>query len=96
LAGRHNIKIVKIRGAVSHEELLELFDSLPPESQRRVLDLMQRLRDMHAAQSRPKENSPGKLIDEPFIGMWRDREDMADSSGWVRGLRTDEWVKPIE
>jgi hypothetical protein len=24
---------------------------------------------------------------EPFIGMWRDREDMSDSTGWVRQVR---------
>lgn len=32
-----------------------------------------------------------KLADEPFIGMWRDREDMRDSTGWVRDLRRREW-----
>lgn len=23
----------------------------------------------------------------PFIGMWQDREDLADSTGWVRSIR---------
>jgi hypothetical protein len=32
-----------------------------------------------------------KLADEPFIGMWRDREDMQDSTAWVRSLRQREW-----
>lgn len=32
-----------------------------------------------------------KLTDEPFIGMWRDREDMRDSTAWVRSLRRREW-----
>jgi len=31
-----------------------------------------------------------KLVDEPFIGMWRDREDMQDSSAWVRRVRESE------
>ncbi|RMF90342.1 MAG: DUF2281 domain-containing protein [Nitrospinota bacterium] len=31
------------------------------------------------------------LRDEPFIGMWRDRPDMANSSAWVRNVRTREW-----
>jgi hypothetical protein len=28
---------------------------------------------------------------EPFIGMWKDREDMNDSSFWVRQVRQREW-----
>lgn len=28
---------------------------------------------------------------EPFIGMWRDREDMRDSVAWVQDLRQREW-----
>ncbi len=31
------------------------------------------------------------LWDEPFIGMWRDREDLSDSSQWVRQVRVQEW-----
>ncbi|HSS49632.1 MAG TPA: AbrB/MazE/SpoVT family DNA-binding domain-containing protein [Thermoanaerobaculia bacterium] len=33
------------------------------------------------------------LKDEPFVGMWRDREDMADSSEWVRTTRQREWTR---
>lgn len=31
------------------------------------------------------------LENEPFVGMWQDREDLADSSQWVRQLRQREW-----
>lgn len=30
----------------------------------------------------------------PFFGMWKDREDMADSEAWVRKVR-DQWRQPI-
>lgn len=30
-------------------------------------------------------------FEEPFIGMWRDRDDMRDSSDWVRKTRNSEW-----
>lgn len=30
--------------------------------------------------------------DEPFVGMWKDREDMEDSSQWVRQVRQQEWT----
>jgi hypothetical protein len=32
-----------------------------------------------------------KLADEPFIGMWQDREDIRDSTRWLRDLRKREW-----
>ena len=28
---------------------------------------------------------------DPFIGLWQDRQDMADSGAWVRSLRRNEW-----
>ena len=31
------------------------------------------------------------LKDEPFVGMWKDREDMADGAAWVKGLRQRQW-----
>jgi len=34
-----------------------------------------------------------RLADEPFIGMWRGREDMQDSTAWVRNLRRREWER---
>lgn len=30
--------------------------------------------------------------DEPFVGMWKDREDMEDSSQCVRQVRQQEWT----
>jgi hypothetical protein len=37
-------------------------------------------------------NDAVKLTAEPFIGMWRDREDMQDSNAWGRRLRECEWA----
>ena len=40
--------------------------------------------------------SPDKTVltplkEEPFIGMWSDRQDLEDSSQWVKNLREREW-----
>ena len=35
----------------------------------------------------------GPLRDDPAIGMWKDREDMHDSTAWVRALRRSEWER---
>jgi hypothetical protein len=40
------------------------------------------------------EPFPDKRLDldnEPFVGMWKDREDMADSTQWIRSRRQQEW-----
>jgi AbrB family looped-hinge helix DNA binding protein len=44
--------------------------------------------EVQAARSRQRS-----LEDEPFVGMWRDREDMEDSSEWVRASRQREWTR---
>lgn len=31
------------------------------------------------------------LDNQPFVGMWKDREDMQDSTHWVRNLRQQQW-----
>ena len=31
------------------------------------------------------------LSNEPFIGIWADRDDMHDSSKWVREMRDNKW-----
>ncbi|GBF82755.1 hypothetical protein [Aphanothece sacrum] len=32
------------------------------------------------------------LENDPFVGMWQEREDLEDSSQWVRHLRKQEWI----
>ncbi|MBG1266876.1 hypothetical protein [Nostoc sp. WHI] len=39
-----------------------------------------------------EEENPTENNDS-FIGMWSDRQDLADSSAWVRGVRDNEWSK---
>ncbi len=78
---------------MSHEEFLDQFNSLPPEAQRQVLDLIALLQTRYdCAQSRQSEES-SDIAGELFIGMWRDRDDMEDSTAWVRSSREREWIK---
>ena len=65
------------------------FEALPPELQQLVVDFISVLRNRYAPTRIKAKRVP--LAKEPFIGMWRDREDMADSTAWVRNLRRTEW-----
>ena len=78
---------------MNQEEILREILSLPPEGQRQVADFVARLRERYQrSQSIEKPGGPD-LAKDSFIGMWRDREDVQDSSAWVRKARELEWVK---
>ncbi|MBK9009142.1 MAG: DUF2281 domain-containing protein [Anaerolineae bacterium] len=70
--------------------ILEDIQNLPPEAQKQVSDFVAFLKARYSEVSR-KKSKRGKLEDEPFIGMWKDREDMRDSVRWVRESREREW-----
>ena len=40
---------------------------------------------------KPQKQSKSALETEPFVGMWRDRDDLKDSTAWVRGVRETHW-----
>ena len=65
--------------------------SLPPEAQKQVIDFIAFLKTRYPAAQPARETQSTKLTDEPFIGMWEEREDMQDSTAWVRNLRRREW-----
>ena len=78
---------------MTHVEILRELASLPPEGQRQVADFIAFLRARYAHSQSSEPSATSDLAQDEFIGMWRDREDMQDSSAWVRDLREREWVK---
>jgi hypothetical protein len=79
---------------MTQQELLNEFLSLPAEAQRQVIDFIAFLRQRYAVVE-PASGSPDfDLINDSFIGMWSDRQDLADSTAWVRDVRENEWSKP--
>lgn len=77
---------------MTDEEILREINSLPPEAQRQLEDFLSFLRERYRS-SQPKTAPTSDLESEAFVGMWRDREDMRDSSGWVRNTRQSHWGK---
>ena len=65
--------------------------SLPPQAQQEVLDFVAFLKTRYATKPLAWKAKRTKLADEPFIGMWQGREDMRDSTAWVREHRQREW-----
>ena len=75
---------------MTNEEILREINSLPPEAQRQLEDFLSFLRERYGS-GQPKTTPTSDLESEAFVGMWRDREDMRDSSEWVRNIRRAHW-----
>ena len=74
------------------------FSALPPTSKKLVEELVSALGagvDESASTSLATLTKPRskKLSSQPFVGMWRDREEMTDSTAWVRHQRQQEWSR---
>jgi hypothetical protein len=76
-----------------HDELSTDFNSLPPEAQRQVADFIAFLQQRYGG-SPASGRQPVDWEREPFVGMWRDRADLQDSTEWVRSTRRQEWSEP--
>jgi hypothetical protein len=74
--------------------LLREIEALPEEAQQQVADFVTFLRFRGRARRPGRRGSVPALAEDPFIGMWKDREDMQDGGAtWVRRLREREWVR---
>ena len=72
-------------------QLSRQYEDLPAEAQRQLADFAEFLRQKYKDAPSMQPRRATELKDEPFIGMWRDREDLEDSSQAVRELRKSEW-----
>lgn len=67
------------------DSLVQIINSLTPEER---MNLEQKLQVKISSTEIEQSN----FQDEPFVGMWKDREDIEDSSQWVCQLRKKEWT----
>lgn len=64
---------------------------LPLDVQREVFDFVEFLRARYRTTKQDIQKKRVPISKEPFIGVWADRQDMEDSSQWLRSLREKEW-----
>lgn len=77
---------------MKQDRLWREFNSLPPELQKQAAKFISSLRKRNAPPRLRKNGKRTSLASEPFIGLWRDREDLQESSAWVREIRRREWT----
>jgi hypothetical protein len=73
-------------------EVWRQLEALPPEAQRQVADFIAFLHVHSQRSSLPRHSRKSALAEEPFVGLWEDRQDLGDdSTAWVRHVRQQEW-----
>jgi hypothetical protein len=77
---------------MTSEILIEKFKSLSSKDKKEVLDFIEFLKTRKANPRKYGQNAIVNIEDEKFIGMWKNRPDMEDSTAWVRNHRKTEWV----
>lgn len=82
--------IFKVGVKMQSEKVWKQYQALPSEAQHLVAEFVELLKQREKPDSKRRKKT-GKFSDEPFVGMWADRDDMEDSSAWVRNLRKKEW-----
>lgn len=66
--------------------------ALPPDAQQQVLDFIAFMQSRY--QTETADEAPSSTVvwqKHPFVGMWKTREEMDDSTLWVRQQRRQEW-----
>jgi hypothetical protein len=82
---------------MQESKIFEEFSKLPLEAQKEVEDfiafLLMRYSKQPGSETRTNHSA---LEEEPFIGIWRNREDMRDNRSWLRNARKLEWGEPCD
>lgn len=82
---------------MTNEELLKEINSLPAEAKHRVEDLIGRLRKIYSTRAARSVETTGSFKDDPFFGIWADREDMKEGgAAWVRKIRREQWDRTLK
>ena len=77
---------------MEQDKIYNEISNLPPEAQRQVTDFIAFLRTRYKKRSQTSKTvKVNNILNEPFIGIWKDRNDMKDSSKWLRNIRRSEW-----
>jgi len=76
---------------MSTEILINKFESLTKMEKKQVLDFIEFLRNKNVLKKKSRGTTIAKLEDEQFIGIWQNRDDMKDSTDWVKNIRRKDW-----
>ena len=78
---------------MSEKELIKKIKKLPFEAQQEAAEFVEFLTKKYFRNFK-ETDSPGKksILENSFRGVWKDRDDLQDSTKWVRELRKSRWA----
>jgi hypothetical protein len=77
---------------MTNEELLKEITSMPDKDKRTVERLIARIRKRYTEPKVQSDKKKRSFRDDPFFGIWADREDMKEGgAAWVRKIRKEQW-----
>ncbi len=77
---------------MSEKELIKQIRKLPTEAQQEAADFVELLSKKYLQESNETDSKGRKsILQNSFRGIWKDREDLQDSTKWVRELRKSRW-----
>ncbi len=79
---------------MEREKVLREFYTLPQDAQQQVVDFIAFLQTRYKPVKSERKTSPTEIASEAFVGIWKNRADMSNSSAWVRNIRETEWGNP--
>lgn len=69
---------------MEYQDIWQQFTTLPPDAQALVADFIAFLKQRHNKLQSLEQTEQKDWRSDPFIGLWREREEMQDSTQWVR------------
>lgn len=78
---------------MSEKELIKQIRKLPSEAQQEAADFVEFLTQKYIR--KPEETDAPKkksILENSFRGIWKGRNDLQDSTRWVRELRKSRWA----
>lgn len=78
---------------MSEKELIKQIRKLPTEAQQEAADFVEFLSKKYLRKPEVTHSTKKKSIAEnSFRGVWRNRDDLQESTKWVRELRKSHWA----
>ena len=76
---------------MQYENVIKDFKELPEIAKQEVADFITFLKIRYFSQQSERQIQRISLREDPFVGLWKERSDLQDSTNWIRTLRKKDW-----
>lgn len=77
---------------MSESIISKKIEQLSPGAKKQAQDFVDFLYQHYVGGKKKDKDEPSSISDSSFFGIWKNREEMKDSTQWVRDLRKSQWA----